>query len=95
MLLTVSVLTSAYGWAFDQTLLVVPIIFLAARAARATGRIPRKSVVGYTILNCALMLLWPIPSVGLLPAPIFLAVLLVLDSRRPTDFHTVATAGAV
>ena len=81
MLLTVSVLTSAYGWHFDQTLLSLPVIALAGKQARATGRISAKAVIAYTALNATLMLTWPLPTIALLPAPIFLAVLLKRESR--------------
>ena len=93
MLLTVSVLTSAYGWAFDQTLLALPVICLAAAAAGSEGRIPSKLVLIYTALNCVLMLTWPFLSVGLLPAPI----LILLFARKwhvGSQPQLVAAAGA-
>lgn len=75
-LVTVSVLTSAYGWIFDQTVLVIPVIAMAAKAARATGSLPKKSIVVYTVLNCILMLVMGYPPLAFLPAPVFIAVLL-------------------
>jgi len=81
MLLTVSVATSAYGWLFDQTLLVLPVIALAARRAHKFGRLPGRSVWFYTALNFALMIVMPFPTLNLLPAPICFAVLLMCDSR--------------
>jgi hypothetical protein len=81
MLLTMSVITSAYGWLFDQTLLALPVIALAATRAHASGRLLMNTVVLYTALNCVLMVLMPFPTLGLLPAPICLTVLLVRDAK--------------
>ena len=81
MLVTVSVLTSAYGWHFDQTLLVLPVIALAAQRAQEEGRVPWNLVILYTGLNVVLMLLWPFPSLALLPAPILIAILLSSGPR--------------
>ena len=75
-LVTVSVLTSAYGWIFDQTVLVLPVIAMAAKAAKATGSLPKKAIVVYTVLNCILMLVMGYPPLAFLPAPVFIAVLL-------------------
>lgn len=76
MVVTVSVFTSAYGWHFDQMLLVLAVIAVAGKRAAALGHLPRKLVISYTVLNCILMLTWPLPTVALLPAPIFLVILL-------------------
>lgn len=81
MLVTISVLTSAYGWHFDQTLLALPIIALAGKRANALGRLPLNLVVLYTALNCVLMLVMPFPSLALLPAPVLISVLLFRDAR--------------
>src|SRR5206468_2600554 len=81
MLMTISVLTSAYGWLFDQTLLSVAVIALAAKRARASGRLPIGLVFVYTALNCVLMVVMPFPTLNLLPAPICIAVLLLRDQR--------------
>jgi hypothetical protein len=81
MLMTISVLTSAYGWLFDQTLLSVAVIALAAKRARASGRLPMGLVLLYTALNCVLMVVMPFPTLNLLPAPICIAVLLLRDQR--------------
>jgi Glycosyltransferase family 87 len=81
MLLTMSVVTSAYGWLFDQTLLALPIIALAAGRAHAIGRLPFSLVALYTALNCVLMMVMPFPTLNLLPAPIFIAVLLLRKSK--------------
>lgn len=81
LLLTVSVVTSAYGWLFDQTLLVLPVIALAAQNARPSGRLPTRSVLLYTALNFVLMMAMPFPTLNLLPAPICIVILLLRDSR--------------
>lgn len=92
LLLTVSVLTSAYGWAFDQTLLILPVVYLAATSAQIFGRIPSKLVMVYTALNCALILLWPLPTIGLLPAPIVLCFLLSRSQPGGPKFDAVAAS---
>jgi Glycosyltransferase family 87 len=76
MLLTISVITSAYGWLFDQTVLALPVIALAARSAAENGRLPMKDVALYSVLNCVLMALWPFPTLNVLPGPVLLSVLL-------------------
>ena len=83
-LVTVSVLTSAYGWIFDQTVLVLPVIAMAAKAANATGSLPKKAIVLYTVLNCILMLGMGYPPVAFLPAPVFIAVLLWQQQKTLT-----------
>jgi hypothetical protein len=88
MLVTISVVTSAYGWLFDQTLLALPVIALAATRAHANGKLPARAVILYTILNCALMVLMPIPTLNLLPAPICLAILMLRDSRSRDALST-------
>jgi len=92
MVLTVSVLTCAYGWAFDETLLALPVMYLAGHWARRTGSIPFKLVVTYSVLNLALMLTWPIPTVGLLPAPI---VLIVMMARKMQNSSATSFSVAV
>lgn len=81
LLLTVSVATSAYGWLFDQTLLVLPVIALAALHGRRSGHLPTRSVLLYTALNFVLMMVMPFPTLNLLPAPICIGILLLRDSR--------------
>jgi len=95
IVLTVSILTSAYGWLFDQTLLVAVVIYLAAKVAKPLGRLSQNMVLTYTAMNCLLMGLWPFPSIGLMPAPIFLLVLIIRDARRfpSLDAATPEVAG--
>jgi hypothetical protein len=83
--LTVSVLSSAYGWLFDQTLLALPVIALAGMAARRVAAIPRKVIVIYTALNVALMLVMPFPTLNLLPAPLCLMYLLWKEAKVRRD----------
>jgi Glycosyltransferase family 87 len=83
-LVTVSVLTSAYGWIFDETVLVLPVIAMAAKAANVTGSLPKRAIVLYTALNCILMLVMGYPPVAFLPAPVFVAVLLWQQRKTTT-----------
>jgi hypothetical protein len=81
LLLTISVITSAYGWLFDQTVLALSVIALAARRAAQHGRLPMNVVALYTVLNCTLMALWPFPTLNVLPAPVLLGALLSRDVK--------------
>ena len=81
LLVTISILTSAYGWLFDQTLLALPVIALAGEAARRNGSLPRNLVVIYTVLNLGLMLVMPFPTLNLLPAPLLLLYLMLRGSK--------------
>ena len=75
-LVTVSVLTTAYGWIFDQTVLALVVIAIAAQSAKTSGGISRNLVWMYSALNGGLMLLMAVPPLTFIPAPIFLAYLL-------------------
>lgn len=68
---TVSILTTAYGWLFDQVLLVIPIVYLCCRFS--TTSVFKKLVWLYTFVNTATILA-SIFSVlgGFLAAPILL-----------------------
>jgi Glycosyltransferase family 87 len=92
MLLTISVFTSPYGWHFDQTLLALPVIAVAGWRANALGVLPRKLVLTYTVLNCLLMLLWALPTLALLPAPIFLIVMLRKEAPQSQQIPMVAVS---
>jgi hypothetical protein len=52
-IITASILAAPYGYLHDQTMLMVPIIYLAASAGRIFGRIPFRLVAIYTALNIA------------------------------------------
>ena len=70
------------GWLFDQTLLALPVIAVAGKRANALGRLSGNPVAWYTALNCILMLVMALPTLNLLPAPIFLAVWLRRQSNK-------------
>lgn len=55
VLLTASVIAAPYGYVHDQTLFMVPIIYLAAKSAEQCGKIDFNLVVAYTILNVAIL----------------------------------------
>jgi hypothetical protein len=83
MLVTVSMLTTAWGWLFDQTILAIPIIALAATHAKILGQIPRDLVIWYTALNIILIFAAMLSSPwAFMPAPILAAALLIRDARR-------------
>lgn len=56
LLVSVSVLTAAYGWTLDQVLLLVPVIAIASSYTALQGSVPRGIVWVYTTLNVALIL---------------------------------------
>lgn len=85
VLVTACMLTTAYGWVFDQAVLALAIIAIAANHARAEGRLPWNLVVTYTGLNGALMLLLAIPPLTFIPAPIALAIMFIRDRRRSNE----------
>jgi hypothetical protein len=81
-LIAASVLATAYGWLFDETLLALPIIALAAKSARRHGHLPGNLVLLYTSLNVTLILLAMASSPwSFLPAPIVVAFLLYHEAR--------------
>lgn len=85
-LATASLLTTSWGYMFDQTLLTVPIIALAAKDAKKFGRLPRNLVILYTLLNVTLILLAMVSSSwGFVPAPVVVAFLLYRESRSRSD----------
>jgi hypothetical protein len=75
VLVTASVLTAAYGWIFDQAVLALPIIALAAATSRTQSRLAWNLVIFYTVLNCALMLLMVLPPLTYIPTPLALVML--------------------
>ena len=77
VLITASVLTTAYGWTFDQVLLLIPIVAIAARYSATEGRLPRAIVVVYTVVNVALIFgLMLSPRVSFVLAPLTVAAVL-------------------
>jgi Glycosyltransferase family 87 len=80
-LVTASLLTAPYGFAFDQALLILPIIAMAASAARKYGRLPGNLILLYTALNFAVLALAVISSPWVIvPAPFVVAALLLRGS---------------
>ena len=78
-----SILTTGYGWLFDQTLLAIPIIALAGKFAKEFGYLPRNMVFLYTALNASLILLAMASSPwGFVPAPVIIAFLLYREARN-------------
>jgi Glycosyltransferase family 87 len=83
-LVTASVLTSVYGWVHDQTLLIIPIIALAAKYSKSLGRLPGNQVVLYTGLNICILLTAIISTqAAFIPAPVLIAVLLLRNTPTP------------
>jgi len=68
-----SVVTAPYGYTHDQTLLIIPVIALAAAAARKTGHLPRRLVLLYTVLNATILMaaIYSTPW-AVIPAPFVL-----------------------
>jgi Glycosyltransferase family 87 len=95
-LVTASLLTSAWGWLFDQALLAVPIISLAAFHARKEDRLPRTLIAIYTVLNVLLLLAAMASSPwAFLPAPVLMVVLLLRAEHTegaPFTSRTIAAA---
>lgn len=95
VLVTASLLTSAWGFLFDQTLLAVPVIALAGGAAMRFGHLPINLIVIYTVLNVALILLvLTFPFWSYLPAPILIAFLLTRLPRSGGECPAQAEAAA-
>lgn len=86
-LVTASLLATAWAFLYDQVLLTIAIIALAAEYARRCGRIPRNPVLIYTTLNVALILLAMAASPwSYVPGPILIAVLLYRSARLERTF---------
>ena len=82
VLVTASVLTAAYGWIFDQTVLAIPIIALAAAVSKEHSQLPWNLVIFYTVLNCALMLLMVLPPLTYIPTPLALITIYIARHRK-------------
>ena len=94
VLVTASLLTSAWGFLFDQTLLAIPVIALAGSAAMRTGKLPLNLVAIYTALNVGLIVLvLTFPFWSFLPAPILIAFLLTrsVNERNTSSCQAEAT----
>jgi hypothetical protein len=85
-----SLLTTPYGWLFDQTLLLIPIIALAGKYGRQFGFLPRSMVFLYTALNVTLILLAMASSPwSFVPAPIVITFLLYREARAGNNLSGV------
>jgi len=88
-LVTASLLTTSWGYMFDQTLLAIPIIAVAGLHANKFGRLSRNLVIIYTALNVSLILLAMAASPwGYVPAPILIAFLLNREARGRNAFSS-------
>ena len=61
LLLLVSVVTSAYGWMFDQIVLLVPLVALLAEMARAPSGRLRWALGAWAAVTVVAYVLWPLP----------------------------------
>jgi len=61
VLLGVSVVTSAYGWMFDQIVLLVPLVDLLARSGRAPSARLRWALGAWAAVTVVAYVLWPLP----------------------------------
>jgi len=92
-LITVSLLTSAWGFLFDQTLLAIPVIAIAGATAKRFGKLPLSLIAMYTALNVTMiLLLLTFPPSSFLPAPILLAFLLTSAKYWPNSSQVEAAA---
>lgn len=74
-LILASFLSAPYGFIHDQTLLVIPIVALAASALMETGAVSLQLVLFYTAMNIATLLIAIVSTPwSVLPAPIFLVL---------------------
>jgi hypothetical protein len=81
MLITISLLTSAWGFMYDQVLLLIPIIAIVCHLVSTQGKIPRDSVGLYSLLNLATIAAASFASgLGFIIAP--LLIMYALASQR-------------
>ena len=82
ILITTSLLCTPYGFTHDQTLLMVPIICLAADIARQLGRISLNWVLLYSAVNFSVLaILFFSDQWAFVPAPIVVAFILATRGR--------------
>jgi len=93
VVVTASVLTTAYGWLFDQTLLAIPIIAIMAKYGRNFGAMPRSAFLLYTTLNIFLIVAAVANSLwASVPAPFVIATILYSNERFAKKNKTVMGA---
>ena len=91
MVVTVSVLTTCYGWTFDEVLLIIPIAAIAAHYAATRGKLPQKIGRAYTAVNIAMFLCLIVdPALPFIIAPLAVALLL----GRPQGYGRTRAAYA-
>lgn len=89
ILVSASLLTTPYGWLFDQSLLIIPVIAIAGHHANKLGRLPRNLVILYTVLNVSLILLAMASTPwSFVPAPIVIAFVLYREARAGNKFSS-------
>jgi Glycosyltransferase family 87 len=83
-LVTVSVLTAAYGWTLDEVVLLVPIVAIAARYLQAEGGIPRRIAWIYTAVN-VLVILGSLkgPALPYILPPLAITIVLAKTAVQP------------
>lgn len=87
MVVTMSVLTTCYGWTFDEVLLIIPIVAVATHYAATQGRLPQKIARGYTALNIGVFLCVIFdPTLPFVLAPLAMALLLAGIERKALGF---------
>jgi glycosyl transferase family 87 len=90
-LVTLTVLSAPYGWTFDEVVLVVPIVALAARYAKNCGGFPRTVVFVFTVLNIALIFFLMLRSpIAFVMAPVL--VMLFLCTNEMSLLQPTKTA---
>lgn len=82
LLLTVSVLTSVYGWYLDQILLLIPIVAILANYAQTEGRVPRSAVKLYTGVNLLSFAFLFVPICGVYLAFLVAPPVVILMLRK-------------
>jgi hypothetical protein len=92
-LIPVSVVAAPYGFTYDQTLLMIPVIYLAASSAREFGRLPSKLVIIYIAMNVTVLAVAIVSTPwAVVPAPVFIGIYLAAKRTRLVGTKTTACA---
>jgi hypothetical protein len=82
VLMVASVMAAPYGYTHDQILLMIPIVYLASRTAKAEKKIPLNVVAVYTLLNVSVLVVLIVAvRWAIVIAPVSLAVILLVGSN--------------
>lgn len=92
LLLLVSVATSAYGWMFDQIVLLVPLLAMLAAASRDVSRRLLWSLGAWMAVTVLAYALWPLPLLSGPPSSEPAAGLLARVLSEPNMFWNIALA---